>query len=87
MATQLLLTPSRAEEAQVREVEVGSLITMKMITEPDGGEEPKEFVAVAVMLWAPRERAEVVIDQFPVRSETPVPTLVGPSKTVIVTFC
>ena len=60
---------------------------MKMMTEGDGGEEPKEFVAVAVILCAPRTRALVVIDQFPVTSETPVPTGVAPSKSIIVAFC
>ncbi len=85
VATQSLLKPRSTEEAQVREVVVGFL--MKMTIERDGGEEPNEFVAVAVMLWAPKASGDVVIDQFPVTSETLVPTEVAPSKSVIVTFC
>ncbi len=85
VTTQSLLRPMNTEEAQVADVVVGSL--MKMMIERDGGEEPNVFVAVAVMLCTPRARGDVVIDQFPVMSEIPVPTKVAPSKSVIVTFC
>src|SRR5207248_7714229 len=43
---------------------------------------PARSVALAVMLCEPSARALVVIDQFPLPSAVPVPTVVVPSRIV-----
>src|SRR4051812_45824509 len=45
---------------------------------------PATSVCLAVRLWTPSARVELVIDQFPEPSATPVPSTVAPSYRVTV---